>query len=85
MTKICDDLSNPEDCAERLVRRRALRTITEKGGCWFCKHRDPKVEHWGRSVCEANHARSFPLCTKDGQSPAFELDEDRLKEETHVR
>lgn len=74
------DLTRPENSAERAERKRILRLLTERGGCVFCLHRDTAVLGWGRSVCKANHARSFPLCTKDGQKPAFEMDEDQVRE-----
>lgn len=73
------DLSRPENCAELAQRRRIKALLIERGGCVFCLNRDTAVLGWGRSVCKANHARSFPLCTKDGQKPAFEMDEDQVK------
>jgi hypothetical protein len=33
-------------------------------------------------VCKGNPKRSFPLCLKDGQAPAFELDEQQIRERT---
>lgn len=74
------DLTRPENCAERAERRRILALLTERGGCWACLNRDKAVQVFGRSVCKANHARSFPLCTKDGRKPAFEMDEDQVRE-----
>lgn len=74
------DLTRPENCAELAERRRIKRLLMERGGCFACLHRDPSVLAWGRSVCKANHARSFPLCLKDGKAPAFEMDEERVKE-----
>ncbi len=74
------DLTRPENCAELRDRRKVLRLLTERGGCAFCQHRDPSVLAWGRSVCKANNARSFPLCMKDGRAPAFEMDENQVKE-----
>lgn len=78
--KICDELTNPEDSAERRERRRVLAVIVAHGGCSLCRNRDPSVLAWGRSVCQANNSRSFPLCTKDGQLPHFQIDEARLQE-----
>lgn len=75
------DLTRPENAAELRDRRRLLRVLTERGGCWACKNRDPAVLAWGRSVCEANPKRAFPLCTSDGQVPSFEMDEDQVKRE----
>jgi hypothetical protein len=74
------DLTRPENCAELAKRRRILRMLVERGGCWACLHRDRSVMAWGRSVCSANAARSFPLCTKDRKAPAFALDEEQIKE-----
>ena len=54
--------------------------IAQAGGCAMCLNRDPTVMLWGRSVCKTNHARSYPLCLKDGNAPAFELDEQQLKD-----
>lgn len=81
MTRLCDDLSRPEDSAERQARRRVLALLNEHGGCALCQHRDHRVAGWGRSICRENHLRSFPKCTKDGRAPAFLLDEERLKQE----
>jgi hypothetical protein len=79
MARICEDLTTPEDSAERLARRRVLQTITDKGGCAYCVHRDRDVLAWGRSICSADQARSFPRCTTDARSPVFELDQKRLQ------
>lgn len=72
-------LSPPEHIADRRDRRRVLAILFRDGGCAHCVHRDPAVMAWGRSVCKADSARAFPLCTKDGRKPAFELDEDTLR------
>ncbi|TXH55156.1 MAG: hypothetical protein E6Q97_09390 [Desulfurellales bacterium] len=72
-------LSPPEHIADRRARKRIVARLIRDGGCAYCIHRDRDVMGWGRSVCKANHARSFPLCTKDGRKPAFELDEDTLR------
>ena len=74
------DLSRPENCAELAQRRRIKALLLERGGCWACLNRDKAVLAWGRSVCKDNHARSFPLCAKDGRKPAFEMDEEQVKE-----
>jgi hypothetical protein len=74
------DLTRPENCAELRDRRRIKALLVERGGCWACIHRDTAVLAWGRSVCKANNRRSFPLCLKDGQEPAFEMDEAQVKE-----
>lgn len=73
------DLTRPENSAELAERRRILALLTERGGCWACLNRDRAVLAWGRSVCKADHARSFPLCAKDGRKPAFEMDEEQVK------
>lgn len=73
-----DALTRPERFAQRSEARRYMREIFDRGGCAFCQHRDKAVLGWGRSVCRANPARSFPLCIKDGAAPAFELDRDTL-------
>lgn len=78
--KIVDSLTNPEDSAERLARRRVLEQIKKCGGCGMCIHRDNDVLAWGRSVCSANESRTFPACTADGARPQFALDETKLKE-----
>lgn len=75
------DLTRPENCAELRDRRRLLRALTDRGGCWACVHRNPEVMAWGRSVCKANAKRAFPLCTSDGQAPAFEADWDQVRKE----
>lgn len=80
--KIVDNLTNPEDSAERLARRRVLVQIKSCGGCAMCIHRDNDVLAWGRSVCSANASRIFPACTSDGAHPQFTLDESKLKERT---
>lgn len=72
-------LSPPEHVADRVSRRRILALIVRDGGCAYCVHRDRSVMAWGRSVCSGNAARAFPLCTKDRQAPAFELDESTLR------
>ena len=77
-----DPLTRPERFAQLGEARRYRREIFEKGGCAFCVHRDKAVLAWGRSVCAANNARSFPLCMKDGRAPAFELDQTTLKRTT---
>lgn len=82
VSRLCDELTTPEDSAERLARRRVLATITDKGGCSYCVHRDRDVMAWGRSVCSADQARAFPACTTDGRAPGFALDAERLKGET---
>lgn len=74
------DLSRPENCAELAQRRRIKALLVERGGCFACLHRDHAVQVWGRSVCKVSRARSFPLCTKDGRKPAFEMDEEQVKE-----
>jgi hypothetical protein len=74
------DLTRPENCAELRDRRRIKALLVERGGCWACVHRDQEVMFWGRSVCKANNARSFPLCLKDNKAPAFEMDEAQVKE-----
>jgi hypothetical protein len=78
--KICDDLTNPEDSAEREKRRRILAELKAHGGCAYCVHRDLTSVAWGRYLCEAGFRRMFPNCTTDGKSPAFELDENKLKD-----
>lgn len=78
MTRLCDDLSRPEDAAERKARRKILQRINACGGCALCQHRDLRIQGWGRSLCRTNHLRSWPGCTKDGRQPAFTLDEDKL-------
>ena len=80
MPLLDDHLTRPENAAELAERRKILRRLTERGGCWACLHRDPTVLAWGRSVCSGNPSRAFPLCMKDGRSPAFELDEKQLTE-----
>lgn len=75
-------LTRPENSAELAERRRILRRLTEKGGCWACLNRDREVLAWGRSVCKGNPKRSFPMCLKDGQAPAFEMDEAQIRERT---
>jgi hypothetical protein len=75
------DLTRPENCAELAERRKIRRLLAQHGGCAFCLHRDHTVLAWGRSVCKVNHARSFPLCLKDGKAPAFEMDEAKILEE----
>lgn len=72
------NLTRPENAAELRQRLRILRELREKGGCAACQHRDPTVMAWGRSVCRAYPARSFPACTTDGRAPAFLLDETML-------
>jgi hypothetical protein len=76
------DLTRPENSAELAERRRILGRLMNRGGCWACLNRDPEVMAWGRSVCKGNPKRSFPLCLKDGQAPAFELDEQQIRERT---
>lgn len=73
------DLSPPEHVADRRAKKRIVARLFRDGGCAYCSNRDREVMGWGRSVCKPNPARSFPLCAKDGQSPAFELDEDTLR------
>lgn len=74
-----DELTRPERFAQLGEARRYRREIFEKGGCAFCKHRDHGVLLWGRSVCQANPTRAFPLCMKDGAKPAFDLDPTTLQ------
>ena len=74
------DLTRPENCAELAERRKIKRLLVERGGCFACIHRDKDVLAWGRSVCKVNAKRSFPLCLSDGRAPAFEMDEDQVKE-----
>lgn len=76
------DLTRPENSAELAERRRILARLMNRGGCWACLNRDPDVMAWGRSVCRGNPSRAFPLCLKDGQAPAFELDEQQIRERT---
>jgi hypothetical protein len=73
------DLSRPENCAELAQRRRILRILNERGGCWACQLRDKTVMAWGRSVCQTPK-RAWPACTSDGKAPAFTLDPDQLKD-----
>lgn len=77
---LIDGLTRPENFGELSERRRIKALLVERGGCWACIHRDKTVLAWGRSVCQANNARSFPLCLKDGKAPAFEMDEAQVKE-----
>lgn len=74
-----DDLTRPERSAQFAEARRHLRHVIERGGCPFCIHRDPTVIGWGRAVCQAAPKRAFPLCLKDGATPAFEVDETTLQ------
>lgn len=73
-------LTRPENFAERPQRRRIAAKIAQAGGCAMCLNRDPEVMLWDRSVCKTNQKRSYPLCLKDGNAPAFELDEQQLKD-----
>lgn len=73
------DLTRPENCAELAERRRILRVLNERGGCWACQLRDKTVLVWDRAICTVRD-RAFPKCTEDGKAPAFELDEHQLRE-----
>jgi hypothetical protein len=73
------DLTRPENGCELKQRRRILRILNERGGCWACTNRDKTVLVWGRAVCTTRD-RAFPKCTQDGKAPAFELDEQQLKD-----
>lgn len=74
------DFTRPENFTELAERRHIKRLLVERGGCWACLNRDREVMAWGRSVCKDNPKRSFPLCTKDGRKPQFEMDEEQVRE-----
>lgn len=71
------DLTRPENFAERGERRRIVAKITQAGGCPYCIHRG--AEGWGRAVC-STPGRAFPLCLHDKAKPAFEMDEEQVRE-----
>jgi hypothetical protein len=79
VSRICENLSRPEDSAERIARRRILEQIKKGGGCAFCMNRDPDSLAWGRFNCKAPR-RTFPSCMIDELLPEFVLDEAKLKE-----
>jgi hypothetical protein len=73
-------LTRPENFVERPQRRRIAAKIAQAGGCAMCLNRDRTCLVFGRAVCISNHSRAYPLCLKDGKAPAFELDEQQLKD-----
>lgn len=78
MTLLGDDLTRPENYSELHQRRRIAARIAQCGGCGMCLNRDREVMAWGRSVCQMDQKRSYPLCLKDGRAPGFQLDKDQL-------
>ena len=79
MPLIDETFTRPENACELAERRRILRVLNERGGCWACRLRDQTVLVWGRAIC-TKRDRTFPGCTTDGQAPAFELDEHQLRQ-----
>lgn len=80
MTRLCDDLTRPEDSAERKQRRLIKARLDYHGGCYYCQHRDREVDIFGRSVCSVRRDQTYPKCMTDNRHPVFELDEVRLNE-----
>lgn len=73
------DLTRPENSAELRGGRRTAEKIKAAGGCPYCIHRDRSVMAWGRSVC-FKAGRVFPQCVGSQQYPAFEIDEQQLRD-----
>lgn len=72
-----EELTRPENFTERRERLRIAAKVTQAGGCPYCLHRG--IEGWGRAVC-SKAGRAFPLCLHDKAKPAFEMDEDQVRE-----
>lgn len=64
-----NDLTRPENCAERRDRLRIMRKVRDAGGCLYCTKRETA---WGG--CSLN--KEFPVCVLfDGP---FELDNEAI-------